>query len=38
MMEEKPPLFQSWSYWYWLVLGVMIVQVIIYFMISNSFS
>lgn len=38
MMEEKPPLFQSWSTWYWLVLGAMMVQVIIYFLISQSFA
>jgi hypothetical protein len=38
MIKEKPPLFQSWNTWYWLVLGAMIIQVIIYFLISNSYS
>jgi hypothetical protein len=34
-MDEKPPLFETW---YWLILGFMFLQVIIYFWISNSFS
>ncbi len=38
MTEEKPPVFQSWRSWYWLVLAVMFAQVIIYFIITNSFS
>jgi Mg2+ and Co2+ transporter CorA len=37
-MDEKPPLFQTWKSWYWLVLGFMILQVIVYFWISNSFA
>jgi len=38
MTEEKPPVFQSWRAWYWLVLAVMLAQVIVYFFITNSFS
>ena len=38
MTEEKPPVFTSWRAWYWLVLGVMLAQVIIYFLITKSFS
>jgi hypothetical protein len=37
-MDEKPPLFETWKTWYWLILGFMFLQVIIYFWISNSFS
>jgi hypothetical protein len=37
-MDEKPPLFQSWKSWYWLVLSVMLAQVIVYFWISKSFA
>jgi hypothetical protein len=37
-MDEKPPLFQSWKSWYWLVLGVMLAQVIVYFWISKLFA
>ncbi len=38
MIEEKPPFFKSWQAWYWLVLVVMLAQVIVYFLISKSFS
>ena len=36
--EEKPPVFESWNSWYWLVLGVMAVQVIIYALLTTTFS
>ncbi len=38
MSEEKPPLFESWNTWYKIVLGTMLIQVIIYFLITKSFS
>lgn len=38
MTEEKPPLFQTWNAWYRLILGVMLAQVIIYYLITLSFS
>jgi hypothetical protein len=38
MIEDKPPLFKSWPAWYRLVLGAMLVQVILYFLITQSFS
>jgi len=38
MSEEKPPLFRSWKTWYKLVLGVMLFQVIVYFLITKYFS
>jgi len=34
----KPPLFRSWKGWYWLVMMTMVVQVIIYLLITQSFS
>ncbi len=36
--ESKPPVFRRWSAWYWLVTGVMIAQLIIYLIITFSFS
>ncbi|CAN5342823.1 hypothetical protein BH10BAC4_BH10BAC4_24320 [soil metagenome] len=36
--NEKPPVFRKWSSWYWLVMIVMIIQVIIYSLITFSFS
>lgn len=36
--SEKPPLFGSWSGWYILVLGVLVVQIIIYRLLTVAFS
>lgn len=35
--EEKPPVFSSWKGWYVLVMSAALVQLIIYFLITNSF-
>lgn len=35
--DEKPPLFKKWSGWYWLVMGVLFIQIIVYIAITNSF-
>ncbi len=36
--NEKPPVFQRWSHWYWLVVVVLIVQLFIYSLITFYFS
>jgi hypothetical protein len=36
--NEKPPVFPSWRGWYTLVLGVLLVQIILYYLITQSFS
>jgi len=36
--EEKPPVFKTWSHWYWLVIAVMVVQVLLYFWITQAFA
>lgn len=36
--QERPPVFKKWSGWYWLVLIVLVVQIIIYTLITNSFK
>lgn len=36
--EHKPPLFKNWSTWYWIVLGVMLLQVILYTWLTHVFS
>lgn len=36
--EHKPPLFKGWNTWYWIVLGVMLVQVVLFFWLTNLFS
>jgi len=35
---EKPPVFSTWKGWYLLVLGVLIVQIILYRVITVAFS
>jgi len=36
--EERPPVFNSWKGWYWLVTFVMLLQLALYLLISRSFS
>jgi hypothetical protein len=36
--EDRPPLFKSWKGWYILVLGVLVVQVILYYWITRVFA
>jgi hypothetical protein len=36
--EHKPPLFTNWSTWYWIVLGVMLAQVVLFAWLTQSFS
>jgi hypothetical protein len=36
--DQKPPLFKIWNSWYWLVLGVMAAQVILFFWLTRVFS
>jgi len=35
--QDKPPVFKRWKGWYWLVICVLLVQIIAYSLISNSF-
>jgi hypothetical protein len=36
--ESKPPVFKKWSGWYWLVAAVLVFQIIVYTLITNSFK
>lgn len=36
--SDKPPLFKSWTGWYVLVLAILVVQIIIYRLITLAFS
>ncbi len=36
--EHKPPLFKNWSTWYWIVLGVMLTQVVLFTLLTQVFS
>jgi hypothetical protein len=35
--DERPPVFKTWKGWYWLVILVLVVQIIIYTLVTNSF-
>jgi hypothetical protein len=35
--HDRPPVFKQWKGWYWLVLSVLVIQIIIYTLITNSF-
>jgi hypothetical protein len=34
----KPPVFKSWQHWYWLVIGVMMAQIILYYWLTRTFA
>ncbi len=36
--EGKPPVFSSWSGWYWLVMIFAFLQIIGYYLITHSFA
>lgn len=36
--DENPPVFKTWNSWYWLVLAIMAVQVILFTLLTTSFS
>jgi hypothetical protein len=35
--QERPPIFKNWNSWYWIVIAVMLIQVISYTVITQSF-
>lgn len=36
--QERPPVFKKWKGWYWLVMSVLLIQIIVYALITNSFK
>jgi hypothetical protein len=36
--DERPPVFKQWRTWYALVLGALIIQIIIYLVITLTLS
>lgn len=36
--SEKPPVFSSWTGWYVLILTVLLVQIILYRLLTVAFS
>ncbi len=37
-IQEKPPVFKSWKGWYWLLMAVLAIQIIVYLIITQSFT
>ncbi len=35
---EKPPLFKSWNGWYVMILSVLVVQIVVYYLLTIRFS
>lgn len=35
--EDRPPVFKRWRGWYLLVISVLVIQIILYTLISYSF-
>jgi len=36
--KEKPPLFSSWDYWYWLVVFFLILLIILFYLLTQRFA
>jgi hypothetical protein len=36
--SEIPPVFKKWSHWYWLLIGVLMLQIILYYWLTNTFA
>ncbi len=36
--EDKPPLFKNWTSWYYLVIGFLILQIVLFAMFTNYFA
>jgi hypothetical protein len=37
-LNDRPPLFKTWAGWYWLLAGITLVQLLIYFYLTVSFN
>ncbi len=37
-IQEKPLVFKSWKGWYWLLMAVLAIQIIVYLIITQSFT
>jgi hypothetical protein len=38
MSDEKPPVFKNWRGWYRLVLGFMVLQIVLYYWLTQLFA
>jgi len=38
MENNKPPLFKTWTQWYMLVIGFLIVLIILFYLFTKTFA
>lgn len=38
VQHQRPPVFKKWKTWYGLVVAVLVVQIIVYYLITIHFS
>ena len=36
--QDRPPLFPRWGYWYALVVGALLLQVLLYALLTKAYS
>ena len=36
--NDKVPLFRKWQYWYWLVLGFLLVLIILFYCFTKHYA
>lgn len=36
--KDKVPLFKSWRYWYWLVIGFLVLLMILFYRFTKHYS
>lgn len=36
--DDKAPLFKTWKGWYWLVLGLLVVEILLFTFFTHYFS
>lgn len=37
MEQETPPLFKTWLQWYFFILSVLVIQIVLYYFITESY-
>ncbi|MFC3830730.1 MULTISPECIES: hypothetical protein [Niastella] len=36
--QEKIPLFKKWRYWYWLVIGFLLLLIVLFYLFTKHFA
>ena len=38
MEQEKIPAFKNWRYWYWLVIGFLLLLIVLFYFFTKHFA